>query len=432
MTAGDIIEKYDWLISKYRHHQLNTDKTLIKMSILYTEVKQVLLNGRFDRCNINRLDIQGCHSQRTTERKLKKELVNAIFSKINKEIEVYVDETNQKTVISELKYNGKYTELYEAAYESPHKLFPYLYKEISPEDKDFLKALYTKDEDLAATALEKLMQQLNKQMTTLCVKEVFVAPVQKQLDVLTKKRETLQATIAKEFDEINKLYKDMQEIKISIDGLIKHPDETGDEIIKALENNSNIFLSPSDSAGQVDVRVEELLDYFDEELAMRMFTTTSSILYHSIKNYINKNQLVTLFAGLFVLKLGKLKICSLTSLSKDVLYCKKCSVVSAGYYPNPHINNYSCLGENRPYIDNYLLSGDYDQAIFQIMSATKSLTLDDSPVLDSFFADMQNIMLNYAKGKIFLCNNGKEMNIEEFVTYCENHESYKQLLKEVK
>lgn len=432
MTAGDIIEKYDWLISKYKYSNVYTDKTLIKMSILYTETKQVLLNGQFDRYNTNRLDIQGCHSQRTTERKLKKELVDAIFSKINKDIEVYVDEKNQTTVISELKFTRKYTELYEAAYESPHKLFPYLYKEISPEDKDFLKALYTKDEVLAATALEKLMQQLNKQMTVLCVKQVFVAPVQQQLDMLANKRETLQATIAERFDEINKLYKDMQEIKILIDGLIKHPDETGDEIIKALENSNNIFLSPSDTAGRVDVRVEDMLDYFDEELAMRMFTTNSSILYRITKNYTNKNQLATLFAGLFVLKLGKLKICSQTSLSKDVLYCKKCSVVSAGYYPNPHINNYSCLGENNPYIDDYLLSGDYDQAIFQIMSATKSITLDDNPVLNSFFADMQNIMLNHAKEKIFLCNNGKEMNIDEFITYCENHENYKQLLKEVK
>ena len=59
-------------------------------------------------------------------------------------------------------------------------------------------------------------------------------------------------------------------------------------------------------------------------------------------------------------------------------------------FPNPHISEFNCWGDNRPIIYSNLINRDYDAAYIQIKSALGGINLEDTSVFPYFFDYFQS------------------------------------------
>jgi hypothetical protein len=59
-----------------------------------------------------------------------------------------------------------------------------------------------------------------------------------------------------------------------------------------------------------------------------------------------------------------------------------------GYMPNPHINDWSCMGNYKPIINEMIRDNNYIGALEQCIASCRSLNLHDSTVMCTFMENM--------------------------------------------
>lgn len=158
------------------------------------------------------------------------------------------------------------------------------------------------------------------------------------------------------------------------------------EIVSYFIRNKNLALVSVDR-NQLIFDCKGYLSYFDEEGAKRNINNRGSVLYY-VSDRIPKADITLLMKALFLDQTLRMKFCARYSFD----LAGSVRAVSHGSYgpefndcmPNPHIDEYNCLGNHKRVIDEYLRRHDYVGAIEQCISSCMSLNFADSTVIGEF------------------------------------------------
>jgi hypothetical protein len=142
---------------------------------------------------------------------------------------------------------------------------------------------------------------------------------------------------------------------------------------------------------EMDFVVRSTLSYFDEEMAERFLDNPSSYFYQYAERdgeILDRDNLKILLSEIFLEQRLKVQFCAAYKfrLNGNVRpigrypYGAECG----NYTPNPHIDQYECLGNYERIINGRLAEHDYIGALEQCIASCKSLNLADGTVLREF------------------------------------------------
>lgn len=138
--------------------------------------------------------------------------------------------------------------------------------------------------------------------------------------------------------------------------------------------------------------VKDYISYFDESMAKRTIDNPDSFVYspdgRNCNNYIPADKVKELMYAIFVDQTIRIRVCAAYefSLTGNVsgISGYHFGAEYAGYMPNPHIQNHSCMGNYSRPINESLQRHDYISALEQTIASAKSLNFGDSIVMKGF------------------------------------------------
>ena len=163
------------------------------------------------------------------------------------------------------------------------------------------------------------------------------------------------------------------------------------EIMDYFLTNKCLYLVNVDDT-KLEFVVKSTLDFFDEDMAERSLNNEHSYFYKYARRdgLLTRENLKMLLAEIFLNQRLKIQFCAAYRLQlegtglpiKHFSYNAGCME----YTPNPHIDQYGCLGDYSRYINSRLQDHDYIGAIEQCIASCKSLNFGDGTVMDCFMA----------------------------------------------
>lgn len=175
----------------------------------------------------------------------------------------------------------------------------------------------------------------------------------------------------------------------------KSTGEDNDELTSFFLSNKKLYPCNVGDSGII-YGVRGRLSYYDMDLAKKMVTNTSTYLYNNVPADCIK-EARRLFELIFLENKIAVKIaagfrvntedCCISPISGFVREDVKDTDFKddfADYIPNYHIDEYSCLGNNKTIINELMNDGNTMMAIAQSIAASESLNLTDSTVIKYF------------------------------------------------
>lgn len=203
--------------------------------------------------------------------------------------------------------------------------------------------------------------------------------------------------------------------------------EDGDsEIMEYFIRNPNLVLEDvSDS----DMRfcTKGYLEYFDPDMAERVILNKRSFAYEYgfASRAQNAEKVQRLLSEIFLEDNPRLRIrfcaayCFNLNGNVQALSGHDFGYECTGYMPNPHIDEFSCMGDYSRAINSLLQRRDYIGALEQCIASGKSLNWGDSPVMERFMRKF------WAADGAFRCielPDGKVVNAKEAIQWLEEQD----------
>lgn len=151
------------------------------------------------------------------------------------------------------------------------------------------------------------------------------------------------------------------------------------------------------------------LDLFDEDEAEKVIENEYSALYESVSTS-RQADYKLLLRGLFVEQQIRLRTCAAFRLYAESEACGLEDYEFDGrlpnaetYFPNPHIQGYHCLGDNRGPAERAILDGNYPAAVDQLIAACHNLNWRDGTVVEYFsgqLLDEENPVIELPTGEL--------------------------------
>jgi hypothetical protein len=265
---------------------------------------------------------------------------------------------------------------------------------INEDETALIKALNAKDAKAYLECVAKIAGQYDfKSAHIRSLLDGFEAKFEKQ-EIQSLKNSVSQANsrIEAYSREIDGLLRDIRSKQARILGLeLKVAQTSGDsEIMEYFLCNKSLYLESVDGLN-IQFSVKEYLDYIDEDLAERVIANKGSSLYAYTPG-IPKDRAEKFLKAVFVDKVLKIRTCAAYELRfpGSVSCCTHHAFPAefGTYYPNPHVNDFNCLGNYKQAIIECLRNSDYVMAIEQSIASCKSLNLSDSAVIAHFVKSM--------------------------------------------
>lgn len=162
------------------------------------------------------------------------------------------------------------------------------------------------------------------------------------------------------------------------------------EIMEYFLCNRKLYLE-SVSNTHMHFAVRDYMSYFDEDAAQSYIDSDSGYFYDYCsgdEGDISKEGMKKLLNAIFIDQTLKIRFCAAYSFdlngSVRAEGHHQFSDEFNGYEPNPHIQEYSCMGGYIVPINKALQNRDYITALEQCIASAKSLNLHDSSVMDRF------------------------------------------------
>lgn len=138
--------------------------------------------------------------------------------------------------------------------------------------------------------------------------------------------------------------------------------------------------------------VKDYLTFFDEDEAKAYIENEHSILYEpnerSCSNIIPVEDMQMLMREIFIEQNLRIRMCAVFMLTigggVDAISRWNYSADYNFYMPNPHIHFYSCIDQNKRFINDCLSVGNYVGAVEQCVAACRFLTVTDYSVMCEF------------------------------------------------
>ena len=134
--------------------------------------------------------------------------------------------------------------------------------------------------------------------------------------------------------------------------------------------------------------VRDYLSYFDEDAAATYIKNRNGYFYSCCNSSLTKGGMEKLLTAIFVDQTIKIRFCAAYYFDMNGSVTPNSNhhfgPEFKGYRPNPHIDQYSCMGNYKPAINTALRNRDYITALEQCVASAKSLNFHDSTVMINF------------------------------------------------
>lgn len=184
--------------------------------------------------------------------------------------------------------------------------------------------------------------------------------------------------------------KQREDMNIRLLGLERKIQEGGpSELMDYFLCNRKLYLeNVSESAMSFSVR--DYLDYFDEDAAKTYIGNKGGYFYSRCNRQMTVEDMEKLLNAIFIDQTLRIRFCAAYQfdLRGTVAACSSHHFGTEfnEYRPNPHIDEYSCMGNYKRVINNALAKRDYITALEQCIASAKSLNFHDLTVMENFTA----------------------------------------------
>lgn len=184
---------------------------------------------------------------------------------------------------------------------------------------------------------------------------------------------------------------DMELRLLGIEAKIEQGVSNDSEIMEYFLCNKNIILDNVTNTVMKFTCIS-YLSFYDEEMAKKVIDNHTSFIYRpngrACNNYIPENDMKKLMYALFIDEKLKMRVCASYSIDlrggvsglSHVTYSYECR----DCMPNPHIDQYACMGNYTRVVNTILQEHNYIGAIEQCLASCKSLNFADSTVMKMF------------------------------------------------
>ena len=161
------------------------------------------------------------------------------------------------------------------------------------------------------------------------------------------------------------------------------------ELMEYFLCNRKLYLEEANDTAMY-FAVRDYLSYFDEDAAQTYINNKNSRLYEYCSGYLTKERMEKLLAAIFIDQTPRIRFCAAYYFdlngSVGAQYHHRFGPDFAGFKPNPHIDEFECMGNYKRTINEALTRRDYITALEQCVASAKSLNLHDSAVMGRFIS----------------------------------------------
>lgn len=269
-------------------------------------------------------------------------------------------------------------------------MFPWYFdpsKGIPEDEMNLIKSLQDDSSDKYIASLNNLIKRYDlrsmkiKALLTGFEKRRFAAEIEVvKNEILSRNR-----SIDDYMDAIGDLLQEQEQSQIRLAGLeaAQASQDEDSEIMEYFCCNKKLNIrSVSDST--IMFYVTTYLSYFDNEMAKAMIDNECSCLY----GYANDDDMKRFYEAVFIEEKIKIRICG----AYKITFGGSAKAVSefnfpadaSTYLPNPHINNYNCIGNYARIFSELMREGKYIETIEQCVASCASINFGDSTVMRRF------------------------------------------------
>jgi len=220
----------------------------------------------------------------------------------------------------------------------------------------------------------------------------FQSTQERRIRIYTDSEVAAQRKIREYEDTLRGLQNNLRDLQYTLLGIRATPAQDNEEVVNYILNHKHITAAEKiDSIIILDI--ETPLEYWDDEPLNMYFKNPQSSL-----NTIP--QLGWIFKKIFKERVLKIQTHTRVhiDLSTNKINAESWSHVETSQFDynaimQPHLMRYNCWGNNRINIERLLTSGDYIEAIEQILAACKNLNFVDSTVVSHLISTINNTYL---------------------------------------
>lgn len=188
--------------------------------------------------------------------------------------------------------------------------------------------------------------------------------------------------------QYSELIKRRNDLCIRLLGLERRIEEgVESELMEYFLCNRKLYLEGIDGT-YMYFAVRDYLSYFDEDAATTYIKNRNGYFYRRCSDDMTKDGMEKLLNAIFVDQTIKIRFCAAYYFDiNGSVYANSAHNFGPefkGYRPNPHINEYSCMGNYKSTINAALRNRDYITALEQCVASAKSLNFHDSTVMGNF------------------------------------------------
>lgn len=226
---------------------------------------------------------------------------------------------------------------------------------------------------------------------------------QSQLRDAERRVSDANSRVQSNLDQYMALIKQLDDERIRFEGIKQMINNASDssELIEYFIRNK--YINPTAANDRnLDVTIHSYLDVFDPEQARRMIGRDSSVMFTGYGISDNNSVFRTLasrkkfLTALFSDEpLFKIRTCAhfRLDLRGEVTPSRGYNYPVEEYQdmiPNPHLDRFECLGQNRDMMRKRLLAGDTVGCLMQCVASTKCLNMSDTTVVQYFMGRLFN------------------------------------------
>lgn len=284
-------------------------------------------------------------------------------------------------------------------------LFPWYFKPeegVSQEEMDLINTLRGREADAYSECIARI--SLRYDFRTARIKQQLAGFEtrfeQREVERVRNTISRLDSDITRLNNDIGQKLNSRRDYEIRLLGLEAKIAEGGEEseIMDYFVRNKRLELSYVDT-DVLSFIVKDYLTYFDEDTAKRIIDNQRSFVYiidgDTQNHLIPAEKIKELMYEIFINQTLKIKICAAYQFNlagnvsglSHYTFGEECK----GYLPNPHIQNYSCMGNYSTVINRSLVEHDYITAIEQTIASAKSINFNDSIVMATFMRCFYNV-----------------------------------------
>ena len=264
---------------------------------------------------------------------------------------------------------------------------------ISPEEMEMIEGLRVKDPAAYLESCRKFAARLD--LETARVKKLL-GDIETRLDRETVENlknsiQSKRTDIQRYQDAIAGFLNDIRKLEIQYEGLrVKIASgEAGSGIMDFFLMNKNALHLNRVDGNSICVQVTAYCDFYDEDLAEKVIDNKRSFVYRNTEGRIPADDIEALMRAIFIDRKIRLRFCAeyQVDLNNRVRPRGGASFlegIKETYMPNPHINQYNCIGNYDRIMTEYMSRGDNVGAITQCIASCGSLNFSDATVMEYF------------------------------------------------